>query len=69
MLEQTVRKWGELMMARGMRELVLQNLRQRFGRLPVRVRRQVSEISTPRELTALNRKILTARTLRETGLG
>jgi Putative transposase, YhgA-like len=73
MLEQTVRKWGELMIARGelagMRTLVLQTLRQRFGRLPERVRRQVNEISTPRELSALNRKVLTAKTLRETGLG
>ena len=73
MLEQTVRKWGELMMARGelagMRKLVLQLLTKRFGRLSAPVRRQVEAISTPRELSSLHRKILTARTLRETGLG
>ncbi|HEX6902639.1 MAG TPA: Rpn family recombination-promoting nuclease/putative transposase [Thermoanaerobaculia bacterium] len=69
MLEQTVRKWGELMMARGMRKLVLQLLTQRFGRLSAPVRRQVEAISTPRELSSLHRKIVTARTLQETGLG
>lgn len=81
MLEQALKRWakyveqegrkegrreGELL---GMRKLLLQTLAQRFGRLPRRVRQQVEEISTTRELRALHRRILTAETLRDTGLG
>jgi predicted transposase YdaD len=85
MLEQTLKRWakhveregrkegrregrkeGEIL---GMRKLVLQMLNQRFGRLPVQVRQQVEDISTTRDLRVLSRRILTAETLRDTGLG
>lgn len=72
MLEQALIRWakhverkGELL---GMRKLLLQTLTQRFGRLPLQVRRQIEEISTPRELSDLNRRILIAETLHDTGL-
>jgi predicted transposase YdaD len=60
------RREGEIL---GMRKLVLQMLIQRFGRLPGQVRLRVEEISTTRELRALSRRIMTAETLHDTGLG
>jgi predicted transposase YdaD len=52
----------------GMQKMVLETLRQRFGPVPQDIRRRVREISSASELTKLNRRILTAKSLRDTGL-
>lgn len=53
---------------KGMRTLVLDTLRYRFGPLSKAVRQRVQEISSSSELTKLTRRILTASSLQETGL-
>jgi hypothetical protein len=54
--------------AQGMQKLILQQMTQRFGRLPARVRRQVEEISSIQELRKLGRRVLRAKSLAEMGL-
>lgn len=80
MLEETFRDWERKMRQEGRREgrqegqvegmqkMVLETLRQRFGPVPQSIRRRIREISSASELTKLNRRILTAKTLRDTGL-
>jgi len=51
----------------GMRELLLHLLAQRFGPPTEGVRRQVEAITSPRRLTSLAGKVLTARSLRDLG--
>jgi putative YhgA-like transposase len=51
------------------REMLLELMAQRFGRLPARVRRQIEEISSLQELRKLGRKVLRAKTLQDMGLG
>ena len=51
-----------------MRKLLLQQMTQRFGRLPVQVRRRVEEISSIAELSKLGKKLLSAESLRDLGL-
>lgn len=51
----------------GMREVVLHLLVQRFGPLTEAVRSQVEAITSPRRLTSLAGKVLTARSLRDLG--
>jgi putative YhgA-like transposase/uncharacterized protein DUF4351 len=53
----------------GMRQLVLQLLEQRFGTLPLGVRRRVRAIESPKELGALAERVLVAGSLAEMGLG
>ena len=80
MLEETAQEWrkqalkegrregrreGELS---GMRELLLQVMTTRFGRLPDGVRRRVEEISSKQELRKLGRKVLAATSLQHLGL-
>lgn len=50
-------------------KMLLEQMTQRFGRLPVRVRRQVEGISSIQELRKLWRKVLRARNLEDMGLG
>jgi Putative transposase, YhgA-like/Domain of unknown function (DUF4351) len=52
----------------GMQTLILQQMTQRFGRLPARVRRQVEAISSIQELRKLGRRVLRAKSLAEMGL-
>jgi predicted transposase/invertase (TIGR01784 family) len=59
-----VLKEGEL---KGMRKMVLQMLRERFGSIPQPVRRRIEETS-PSELRKVVRRIMTAKSLQETGL-
>jgi Domain of unknown function (DUF4351) len=51
-----------------MRKLLLQQMTQRFGRLPVQVRRRVEEISSIAELSKLGKKLFSAESLRDLGL-
>jgi len=51
-----------------MQALILQQMTQRFGRLPARVRRQVEAISSLQELRKLGRRVLRAKSLAEMGL-
>jgi predicted transposase YdaD len=53
----------------GMRQLLLQLLEQRFGALPVAVRRRVKAMTSPRELRALAQRLPVAGSLAEMGLG
>jgi len=77
MLEETLIKWRDegIQDARregqleARRDMLLELLTQRFGRLPAKVRRQVEEISSIQELRKLGRKILRAKSLGEMGLG
>jgi hypothetical protein len=52
-----------------MRKLLLQVMTQRFGRLPMRVRRRVEEISSAQELRRLARTALVAGSLEDMNLG
>ena len=64
--------WGERLEARGMeegaRKVLLRLLGQRFGRLPVGVRKRVEEIDSVDHLIQLAERVLTARSLEELGL-
>jgi hypothetical protein len=51
------------------REMLLELMAQRFGRLPAHVRRQIEEISSLQELRKLGRRVLRAKTLQDMGLG
>ncbi len=73
MLEETMIRWREQWAREGQlearREMLLEQMTQRFGRLPAAVRRQVEEISSIQELRKLGRKVLRAKSLEEMGLG
>jgi hypothetical protein len=56
-------------MVEGMRRLLLEQLKQRFGPLPLAVRRRVNAIDSPKELAALAKRVLVASSLAEMGLG
>jgi hypothetical protein len=64
-----VREAARLARLEGRRELLLEQMTQRFGRLPAKVRRQIEEISSIQELRKLGRKVLRAKSLEEMGLG
>jgi flagellar biosynthesis/type III secretory pathway protein FliH len=53
----------------GMQKLLLQLLEQRFGGLPLVVRRQVRAITSARRLGALAKRVLVADSLAKMGLG
>jgi predicted transposase/invertase (TIGR01784 family) len=59
------RREGEI---EGMRKLLLYSMTQRFGRLPMRVRKQVEEISSTRELRRLTQRVLVAASLEDMSL-
>jgi len=79
MLEETVQDWKRQLLkegrregrlegeAAGMRQMLLQQMTTRFGRLPAGVRLQVEEISSKQELRKLARKILAAKSLQHLG--
>lgn len=52
----------------GMREVLLEQMTQLFGRLPAAVRRQIEEISSTQDLRKLGRRVLRAKSLEEMGL-
>jgi hypothetical protein len=77
MLEENLIRWRDKVLQEGRleahrearREVLLELLVQRFGRLPTKVRRQVEGISSIQELRKLGRKVLRAESLAEMGLG
>ena len=73
MLEENMLRWqkqarreGEV---QGLQAMLLDQLTQRFGRLPAQVRRQVEATTSLSELRKLGRKVLRAKTLDAMGLG
>jgi predicted transposase/invertase (TIGR01784 family) len=80
MLEETAQEWRKQALKEGrregrregevagMRELLLQLMTARFGRLPASVRVQVEEISSKQELRKLGRRVLAAKSLQHLGL-
>ena len=85
MLEETVIRWRDEAIREGRREgrkeglqegrlqarreMLLEQMAQRFGRLPTLVRQQVEAISSIQELRKLGRKVVRAKSLEEMGLG
>jgi hypothetical protein len=76
MMEENLRAWvrkaslearqeGEI---HGMRKTLLQVMTLRFGRLPLRVRRQLEEISSAQELSRLTQRVLAAASLEDMDL-
>lgn len=53
----------------GMRKVLLQQMALRFGRLPKKVRSRVEQIDSTQVLGRLTRKVLSAKSLEEMGLG
>jgi flagellar biosynthesis/type III secretory pathway protein FliH len=53
----------------GMRKVLLQQMTLRFGRLPKEVRSRVEQINSAQEMQKLSRKVLSAKSLEEMGLG
>jgi hypothetical protein len=51
----------------GMRQLLLHLITQKFGPLPEDVGEKLQSISSPKRLTRLAERLLTARSLRELG--
>jgi len=85
MLEETLVKWHDEIRKEALKEgrqegrqegqvfslrkVLLQLLTQRFGRLPETVRSRVGQIASTTELEKLTRKVLSARSLEEMGIG
>jgi Putative transposase, YhgA-like len=73
MLEENLIRWSERMRKEGQiqarREMLLEQMTLRFGRMPVSVRQQIEGISSLQELRKLGRKVLRAKTLEDMGLG
>ena len=53
----------------GMRNVLLQQMTLRFGRLSKKVRSRVEQIDSTQELKRLTRRVLSAKSLEEMGLG
>jgi hypothetical protein len=76
MLEETAQEWRKQALKEGrregeiagMREMLLQLLATRFGRLPDGIRLKVEEISSKQDLRKLARKALKAKSLQQLGL-
>jgi len=72
MLEENLRRWNDKTRREGQiqarREMLLEQMTLRFGRLPAKVPRQIEGISSLQELRKLGRKVLRAKTLEEMGL-
>jgi len=72
MLEENLRRWNDKTRREGQiqarREMLLEQMTLRFGRLPANVRRQIEGISSLQELRKLGRKVLRAKTLQDMGL-
>jgi len=52
-----------------LRKMLLRQLALRFGRVPKTVRSRVERISSTQELERLTEKVLSARSLKEMGIG
>ena len=50
-------------------EVLLRQMTLRFGRLPEKVRQEVEQITSDKKLERLERKVLSAKSLKEMGLG
>ncbi|MCP4592785.1 MAG: DUF4351 domain-containing protein [bacterium] len=61
--------WAERIEAKGVRDLVLHLLSQRFGSLPASIKRRIEAISSVQELTRLAESVLKVDSLEELGLG
>jgi hypothetical protein len=68
MLEETAQIWKRQAETAGMRELLLQQMSARFGRLPAGVRLKVQSITSKQEIRKLGRKFAVAKSLQELGL-
>ncbi len=68
MLEETLIKWRDQIVREERREVLLDLMTLRFGRLPLEVRRRVEQISSKKELERLTRKVVSARSLEDMGL-
>lgn len=84
MLEESAKRWSRQLLQKGRqegkqqgrqegmidgtREMLLQQIKLRFGRVPRTVRQRIDEISSVRELRALGRKVVLAETLQDLGL-
>jgi len=68
MLEETAARWAKGLMIKGMRRVLLSQLRQRFGRVPAGMRRAVETIQSERELQRLAGRVLEVKSLAELGL-
>ena len=64
--QQEGRREGQVL---GQRKALLDLLAERFGRLPKRIRSRVEQISSAQDLEKLTRKVLSAKSLEEMGLG
>ncbi len=80
MLEDSAKRWRRQLlqegrkegrqegMMDGTREMLLQQIKLRFGRVPRTARQRIEGISSMRELRALGRKVVLAETLQDLGL-
>lgn len=66
--ESAMMTWEEKTEVKGMRKLLLEQLKERFHTLPPEIPRRLSAITSPKELGRLARQILSARSLEELGL-
>ena len=53
----------------GRRDVLLRQMTLRFGRLPDKVKREVEQITSEKKLEGLERKVLSAKSFQEMGLG
>jgi hypothetical protein len=51
----------------GMRDVLLGQMKQRFGRVPMKVRQQIKALDSQVELRRLSKRLLSAATLDEMG--
>jgi hypothetical protein len=68
MLEETAARWAKGLMIKGMRRVLLSQLRQRFGRVPAGMRRAVEAIQSERELQRLAGRVLEVKSLADLSL-
>ena len=72
MLEETLIKWRDEIVQEtrqeARREVLLELMATRFGRLPQEIRIQVEQITSTAELKKLTRRVLKAKSLQEMGL-
>jgi hypothetical protein len=73
MLEKTIVKWHDQIekkaLLEGRRDTLLEQMTFRFGPLPEDVRSRVQQMTSAKDLSRLARKILSAKSLQEMGLG
>jgi len=79
MIEENMKAWRRRMEAEarregrdegqieGMRELLVAQMKQRFGRVPLKIRAQIKALDSKQELRRLSAKLLSAGSLEEMG--